>query len=94
MALTQEQQTALAKSKPDFIAHLKVTLNAVEDHLQVVEQLETGIVKTKTIYSKLVAPTKEHMELAILNCAGKYGALAVETITYEEYQEATYESKT
>ena len=94
MALTQKQQTALEESKPDFIAHLKVTVNAVEDHMQVVKQLETGIVKTKTVYSKLIAPTKEHMELAILNYASKYGALAVETITYEEYQEATDESKT
>ncbi len=88
MALTPEQQIALAKSKPDFIAHLKVTLNAVETFDQQQIQLETGVIHTKTVYSELVAPTKEHMDLAIKNYAGKYGALAIETITHQEYKDA------
>ena len=92
--MAQTTKELLQASKPDFIAHLEVTINAVETFEQQMVQFDTGIVKTKTIYSKVIAPTREAMDLAIKNYAGKYGALAIKTITPNEYEDATNESKT
>ena len=86
MANTKE---LIQESKPDLIAHLKVTRNAVETHEQVAKQTETGVVNTTTVYSKIIAPNKDHMDKAIMYYATKYGALAIETVTIDEYNDAT-----
>lgn len=52
------------------------------------------IYDTLTCYQTMIAPSDEHMEYAIKNYAMKIGAVAIETISPEQYQEATNESKT
>ena len=88
MALTQEQQKALAKSKPDFIAHLKILISNVKTVEDVDAQLKRGEIITTPVYQELIAPSKEYMDLAIKNLAFKCGALSVETITHDEYKDA------
>ena len=45
-----------------------------------------------TVYKRLINSSKEKMDLAILNMAQKYGMTSVESITPEQYEEATGES--
>jgi hypothetical protein len=40
-------------------------------------------------YGYLVAPSKEHMDLAVLNHIQKYGIRSAESITQEEYESNT-----
>ena len=40
-------------------------------------------------YGYLVAPSKEYMDLAVLNHIQKYGIKSVESITQEEYESNT-----
>ena len=40
-------------------------------------------------YGYITAPTKEHMDLAVLNHITKYGLREIETITQEEYESKT-----
>jgi len=40
-------------------------------------------------YGYIVAPSKEYMDLAVLNYIGKYGLRSVESITQEEYESNT-----
>ena len=93
MALTKAQQQALENSKPKLIAHLKILISNVKNMDDVVEQQGRGDIIPTPVYRELIAPDKEHMEKAIKNLAFKCGALSVETITYDEYKEATDESK-
>lgn len=66
------------------VAYLKCTYY---DHFHNLRQ-ET------TIYKKMFNSNRENMQLAIKNMAFKSGMTKVETITPEEYQEATSESDT
>lgn len=89
MALTQEQQKALQESKPQLIAHLKILISNVHNMEDVFKQQERGDIIPTAIYRELIAPNKEHMDMAIKNLAFKCGALSVETIHYDEYKDAT-----
>ncbi len=40
-------------------------------------------------YSYIVAPSKEYMDLAVLNYINKYGIREIESITQEEYESKT-----
>ena len=40
-------------------------------------------------YTYIVAPSQEHMELAVLNYIHKYGIREIESITQEEYESNT-----
>ncbi len=40
-------------------------------------------------YSYIVAPSKEYMDLAVLNYITKYGIREIESITQEEYESNT-----
>lgn len=66
------------------VAYLKCT------YLDAFQQLR----QETTIYKKMFNSSKENMQLAILNMAHKSGMIKVETITPEQYQEATGESDT
>jgi hypothetical protein len=94
MALTKEQQKALQESKPQLIAHLKILISNVHNMEDVFKQQERGDIIPSALYRELIAPDTERMDMAIKNLAYKCGALSVETITYDEYKEATDESKT
>lgn len=94
MALTEAQQEALEKNKPKLIAHLKLLISNVENMADAVVQQDRGEIIPTVLYRELIAPDKERMDMAIKNLAFKCGALSVETITYDEYKEATDESKT
>ena len=48
----------------------------------------------KTVYKQLEHSSTEYLEHAIKNMAQKAGMISVETITPEQYKEATGESKT
>ena len=50
-----------------------------------------AIGKEPLTYSKgyIVAPTKEYMDLAVLNYVGKYGIREIKSITQEEYESNT-----
>jgi len=37
-------------------------------------------------YTHIMAPTKEHMDLAVLNYVMKYGLRSIESVTQEEYE--------
>ena len=67
----------IQQSKPQLAAHLEVELNWPWTQ------------STKTVYSQLIAPTQEYMELAILNYANQCGAISIKTITPQEYADAT-----
>ena len=94
MAQIQKQAQAITSNNPQHIAHLKILISNVKTFEDVVIQQERGDIITTPIFRELIAPDKEHMELAIKNLAFKCGALSVETVTYDEYKEATDESKT
>ena len=47
----------------------------------------------KTVYRQLKNANTDHLDYAIKNMAFKSGMVSVETITPEEYKEATGESK-
>jgi len=40
-------------------------------------------------YTYIVTPTKEHMDLAVLNYIHKYGIREIESVTQEEYESNT-----
>ena len=40
-------------------------------------------------YSYIVAPSKEHMDLAVLNYIHKYGIREITSVTQEEYESKT-----
>jgi hypothetical protein len=40
-------------------------------------------------YGYIVAPSKEHMDLAVLNYITKYGLREIQSITQEEYESNT-----
>lgn len=40
-------------------------------------------------YTHIIAPSKEHMDLAVLNYIHKYGIREIESITQEEYESNT-----
>lgn len=40
-------------------------------------------------YGYLVAPSKEYMDLAVLNYVSKYGIKEIESVTQEEYESKT-----
>ena len=65
-----------------IVAYLKCTyLNAFHNLRQ-----------EATIYKRLILEDKQKMDWAILNMAQKAGLTSVETITPEQYEEATGES--
>lgn len=37
-------------------------------------------------YTHIIAPSKEHMDLAVKNYIGKYGIRQIESVTQEEYE--------
>ena len=64
-------------AKQVTVAHLKLTIIA-PDH-----------VSNQTVYRQFIAPSTEHMDLAIKNYIQKYGILKAEGITQEEYESNT-----
>lgn len=40
-------------------------------------------------YMHLIAPSREHMDLAVLNYVQNYGIRTIETLTKEEYESNT-----
>lgn len=50
-----------------------------------------GVLGSPTTYSYgyIVAPTKEHMDLAVMNYVQKYGIRELQSITQEEYESNT-----
>lgn len=40
-------------------------------------------------YTYIIAPSQEHMEIAVLNYINKYGIREIESITQEEYESNT-----
>lgn len=88
MAQTQEQAEALISNNPQLIAHLKILISNVKNMEDVAVQQDRGDIITTPIYRELIAPDKEHMDMAIKNLAFKCGALSVETVTHQEYKDA------
>lgn len=43
----------------------------------------------KYSYTHIIAPSKEHMDLAVLNYIHKYGIREIKSITQEEYESNT-----
>jgi len=67
-----------------LVAHLKCTYYAHFNNLR----------QETTVYKRLINSDKQKMDMAIVNMAQKYGLTKVESITPEQYEEATGESKT